>query len=137
MERLVAEAAAAGAGCAAALVRAALKRTRLFAGLRELPKYQIVEALAEVRRQLGRSGSGLAAAGRIAAAGRRLLPGLGRSAEGLAGQPLQATSWRERREAYALELDRRHIPRVLLSDGTEPEALQAGVAGTAAGPAGR
>jgi pyruvate,water dikinase len=27
-----------------------------------------------------------------------------------------------RRQAYALELRRRHVPRVLLSDGTEPEA---------------
>jgi phosphohistidine swiveling domain-containing protein len=28
-----------------------------------------------------------------------------------------------RREGYARELRRRHVPRVLLSDGTEPEAL--------------
>jgi pyruvate,water dikinase len=30
-----------------------------------------------------------------------------------------------RREEYARELRRRHVPRVLLSDGTEPEALAA------------
>ena len=35
----------------------------------------------------------------------------------------------DRREAYAVELERRHVPRLLLSDGTEPEALQP--AGTA------
>ena len=29
----------------------------------------------------------------------------------------------ERREAYQQELKRRHIPRLLLSDGTEPEAV--------------
>jgi pyruvate,water dikinase len=29
----------------------------------------------------------------------------------------------ERRQAYELELKRRHIPRLLLSEGTEPEAL--------------
>ena len=42
----------------------------------------------------------------------------------------------QRREDYAQELGRRHIPRVLLSDGTEPEALQAPRAGAEAGPAG-
>ena len=30
---------------------------------------------------------------------------------------------RANREAYAVELRRRHIPRVLLSDGTEPETM--------------
>jgi len=32
---------------------------------------------------------------------------------------------RRNRETYAVELRRRHIPRVLLSDGTEPEAEHA------------
>ena len=45
VERLVAAARAAAAACADALVRAALRRTRMFAGLRELPKYHLVEAL--------------------------------------------------------------------------------------------
>ncbi len=40
---------------------------------------------------------------------------------GLAGADLRAAVAR-RREAYEAELRRRHIPRVLLSDGTEPEA---------------
>jgi pyruvate,water dikinase len=35
----------------------------------------------------------------------------------------------ERREAYDAELSRRRIPRVLLSDGTEPEALQVAATG--------
>ena len=39
----------------------------------------------------------------------------------------------ERREAYARELGRRHIPRVLLSDGTEPEALRPAAESTVAG----
>ena len=42
----------------------------------------------------------------------------------------------QRREAYAAELGRRHIPRVLLSDGTEPEAVQAGAGRGGRGPAG-
>ena len=45
------------------LVRAALKRTRLLAGLRELPKYHLVEGLAAVREQLALVGAELAAAG--------------------------------------------------------------------------
>jgi pyruvate,water dikinase len=34
----------------------------------------------------------------------------------------------QRRGAYYLELERRHIPRMLLSDGTEPETLFTAVA---------
>src|SRR5262249_6239971 len=41
--------------------------------------------------------------------------------EGLGGRDLRAIA-DERRQAYDLELRRRHVPRVLLSDGTEPEA---------------
>ena len=115
-----------------ALVRAALKRTRMFAGLRELPKYHIVEALAAVRGQLQAIGTDLAAAGRLTRARTTSSSWTwSRSARASPGGRC-STSWRERREAYARELGRRHIPRVLLSDGTEPEALQAGAAG--AGP---
>ena len=39
----------------------------------------------------------------------------------------------ERRDAYEQELARRHVPRMLLSDGTEPEAVHS--AGTAGQPA--
>ena len=41
---------------------------------------------------------------------------------GLAGWDLRPTVVR-RREVYQRELRRRHLPRVLLSDGTEPEAV--------------
>jgi pyruvate,water dikinase len=47
---------------------------------------------------------------------------LGDARRGLAGEDLR-TLVAERREAYEQELKRRHIPRLLLSDGTEPEAL--------------
>nr|WP_217500760.1 PEP/pyruvate-binding domain-containing protein [Arthrobacter sp. C9C5] len=112
----------------AALVRAALKRTRMFAGLRELPKYHIVEAMAAVRGQLQAIGTELAAAGRLTDADDVFFLDLIEVRDGLAGSPLQHLV-AERRAAYARELGRRHIPRVLLSDGTEPEALQAGAAG--------
>ncbi|AOT03230.1 PEP/pyruvate-binding domain-containing protein [Arthrobacter sp. U41] len=118
----------------AALVRAALKRTRMFAGLRELPKYHIVEALAAVRGQLQAIGTELAAAGRIAEADDVFFLDLAETRQGLAGKPLHNVV-AQRRDDYARELGRRHIPRVLLSDGTEPEALQA-AAGADAGPPG-
>ena len=118
-----------------ALVRAALRRTRMFAGLRELPKYHIVEALAAVRGQLQIIGTDLAGAGRISEADDVFFLDLAEVREGLSGRPLQHLV-AQRREDYAQELARRHIPRVLLSDGTEPEALQAHRAGAAAEPAG-
>lgn len=119
----------------AALVRAALKRTRMFAGLRELPKYHIVDALAAVRGQLQAVGTELASAGCITAADDVFFLDLPEVREGLAGRELHHVV-AQRRAAYAQELGRRHIPRVLLSDGTEPEALQASAAGAEAGPAG-
>ncbi|MCB5275003.1 Prodigiosin synthesizing transferase PigC [Arthrobacter sp. SO5] len=120
----------------AALVEAALKRTRLFAGLRELPKYHIVEALASVRGQLTAVGTELTATGCIDAAGDVFFLDLVEARAGLNGARLQGIV-ASRRNAYAEELGRRHIPRVLLSDGTEPEALHPaggpGAAGLAPG----
>lgn len=121
VERLVA--AAGGANSPRGrLVRAALKRTRLFAGLRELPKYHLVEALAEVRKQLTAVGAELAAAGRITGPDDVFFLDFAEAHLGLNGTLLHGLVAR-RREAYEAELGRRHIPRVLLSDGTEPEAL--------------
>ncbi|WP_354234791.1 PEP/pyruvate-binding domain-containing protein [Arthrobacter sp. UYEF3] len=134
VQRLAAAAGERG-GLRAVLVRAALKRTRMFAGLRELPKYHIVEALAAVRGQLQLIGTELAAAGRIAVADDIFFLDLVEVRDGLAGKPLH-TLVAQRREAYGRELGRRHIPRVLLSDGTEPEALRPRTAGAAHGTAG-
>lgn len=103
------------------LVRFCLGRARELAGLRELPKYHMVLTLAGVREQLAHVGAALAAAGAIDAAPDVFYLDLSEARAGLAGtdlRPLVA----ERRDAYAAELRRRHVPRVLLSDGTEPEA---------------
>ena len=134
MERLVA-AAGQRSRLRAALVRAALKRTRLFAGLRELPKYHIIEALAAVRGQLQAIGKDLAAAGRITEADDVFFLDLVEAREGINGRALHHVV-AQRRGDYVKELSRRHIPRVLLSDGTEPEAVRAGPAGTDAATAG-
>ncbi len=134
IERLAAAAGSRGGpagGLRARLVRGALKRTRLFAGLRELPKYHLVEGLGSVRQQLSAVGAELAAAGRIAEADDIFFLDFAEAHRGLAGASMRALV-AERREAYDAELGRRRIPRVLLSDGTEPEALQAR-GGTGAG----
>jgi pyruvate,water dikinase len=123
------------------LVGAALQRTRLFAGLRELPKYQLVLGLAEVRKQLALVGAALAADGRLGSGDDvffldfdELRQALGANPASEAGQPGNVRELVvERRAAYAAEMGRRHIPRVLLSDGTEPEVLYAGRAGTGDG----
>jgi pyruvate,water dikinase len=131
MERLVAVAGSKGGPAGrlrARMVRGALKRTRLFAGLRELPKYHIVEGLASVRKQLMAVGAELAASGSIADADDIFFLNFAEAHRGLAGASLREAV-AERREAYDAELSRRRIPRVLLSDGTEPEALQVAATG--------
>ncbi|WP_255769870.1 PEP/pyruvate-binding domain-containing protein [Pseudarthrobacter sulfonivorans] len=136
--QLVAEANARGR-LHGALVKAALRRARLFAGLRELPKFQLVVALAEVRKQLGIVGAALAAAGVVDTADDVFFLNLDEARAGLlkgpgTGHPDLRGVVAGRRAAYDLELARRHVPRVLLSDGTEPEAVQP--AGSPGQPAG-
>ncbi|MFK0040429.1 PEP/pyruvate-binding domain-containing protein [Paenarthrobacter sp. NPDC090517] len=105
----------------AVIVRLALDRTRRFAGLRELPKYNLVLGLSAARKQLLLIGNELAAAQRIERADDIFFLDLDDVEIALAGGDLHEVI-AERRAAYQQELRRRHIPRVLLSDGTEPEA---------------
>jgi pyruvate,water dikinase len=123
IERLVAEARSRGRLRAVA-VRAALRRARLFAGLRELPKFQIILGLAEVRKQLAQVGTVLAEQKRIARAEEIFFLDFAEVNQALDGADMQDLV-AQRQGAYYLELERRHIPRMLLSDGTEPETLLA------------
>jgi pyruvate,water dikinase len=116
----------------ARLVRTALDRTRRFAGMRELPKYNLVLGLASAREQLSLVGAELAEAGRIERAEDIFFLDLNEVETALAGNKLHQLV-ADRRADYAQELRRRHIPRVLLSDGTEPEAT-ASAGGTPASP---
>ncbi|MET3162054.1 UNVERIFIED_ORG: pyruvate,water dikinase [Arthrobacter sp. UYEF10] len=123
VERLVAEARSRGR-LRGTVVRAALRRARLFAGLRELPKYQLVVGLAEVRKQLALAGASLAAAGVVDEADDVFFLDLDEARAGLSSGTADFRGLvAQRRADYALELERRHVPRVLLSDGTEPEAV--------------
>ncbi|MGW2340001.1 PEP/pyruvate-binding domain-containing protein [Streptomyces sp. NPDC001661] len=103
------------------LVRFALRRTRLLAGLREYPKYLAITLFGALRGRIAERGAELHAQGRLDAAQDVFFLDFDemRSPEG----DLRATVT-ERKEEYERELRRRHIPRVLLSDGTEPEAAQ-------------
>jgi pyruvate,water dikinase len=105
----------------ARLVRFALDRARQLAGLRELPKYCMIVALAAVRRELAQVGGELARTGVIASGGDVFFLDLVEARAALAGGDLRALV-DARRETYAAEMRRRHVPRVVLSDGTEPEA---------------
>ncbi|MFE7129896.1 PEP/pyruvate-binding domain-containing protein [Streptomyces sp. NPDC057638] len=122
------------AGARGPLVRFALRRTRLLAGLREYPKYLAVRVLAVVRERVAEHGTRLHAQGRIDAPDDvffldfdEMETGVGTgvatgTATGTATElgDLRATI-AARKESYARELRRRPVPRVLLSDGTAPE----------------
>jgi pyruvate,water dikinase len=105
----------------ARLVRFALHRARALLGLRELPKYYLIVVLAAMRRQLAIVGERLAAEGRLERADDVFFVDLLEARAGLGGRDLRPLV-AHRRATYALELNRRRVPRVLLSDGTEPEA---------------
>lgn len=104
-------------------VRFALRRTRVLAGLREYPKYLIITLFGALRKRVADIGAELVAADRLDARDDVFFLNFEemRSPHGDL-RPLVA----ERREVYGREMRRRHIPRVLLSDGTEPEAVHHG-----------
>ena len=123
----------------ALLVGWLLRRGRALAGMRETPKDYAVRVLAYARRELAVLGRELVAAGRLAAVDdvyfldltelRAAISNDHSTAEGIDLRAVVA----ERRAAYETELRRRHVPRILLADGTEAETLLTPVGGTAAG----
>ena len=106
------------------VVGLALERTRQLAGLRELPKYDIVLVLAQARAELLGIGADLCSAGALPRADDVFFLDLREVADALAGRDVRDVA-AGRRDRYDREMARRHVPRVLLSDGTEPEALSA------------
>ena len=102
------------------LVRFLLKRTRMLAGFREMPKFCVVYLLARAREQLWLIGEKLAQAGKLEKAEDVFFLSLSEARTALLGRDMRSIV-RERRVTYEQELKRRHIPRILLSDGTEPD----------------
>ena len=103
------------------LVGFLLKRARALAGIREMPKFCVVFILARAREQLWAIGEKLAQAERLETAEDIFFITLPEARVALAGTDMRSVV-RERRVSYEQELKRRHVPRVLLSDGTEPGA---------------
>ena len=108
----------------AAVVRFALSRVRELAGLRETHKDYLVRVLAHVRQQLAAVGAELAENGTLAQPEDIFFLDLGRARAALAGAD-QREVVAQRREQYDRELRRRQVPRIMLSDGTQPETLAA------------
>ncbi len=106
----------------AALVGLALDRARALIGLRERPKSLWVYALAAARAELQRVGQAAVDAGAIADRDDIFFLDLPQARRSLAGVD-HRVEVQQNRESYAVELRRRHIPRVLLTDGTEPETM--------------
>jgi pyruvate,water dikinase len=108
----------------AMVVRFALSRLRELAGLRETHKDYLVLVLAHVREQLAAVGAELAEKGMLAQPQDIFFLDFGQTRAALAGADLRAVV-AQRREQYDRELRRRQVPRIMLSDGTQPEALAA------------
>lgn len=102
----------------ARLFRLAARRTRELLGIREYPKFFIVRLMGAIRKELLAVGQEFVQAGELDQAGDLFY---------LFTIEMQALASREprdwkalvarRRETYTLELRRRQIPRLLLSDG--------------------
>lgn len=105
-----------------AILRVVLGRVRSLIGMREAPKFHIIRLLMTPSRELLKPlGRDLAARGLVAHEDDIFfltLPEARRAAGGEDMRELVAA----RRAAFDRERARRHIPRILLSDGTDAEA---------------
>ncbi|HEX2181549.1 MAG TPA: PEP/pyruvate-binding domain-containing protein [Rubrobacteraceae bacterium] len=103
------------------LVGFLLNRARALAGLREMPKFLAILVFARARALLWGVGEDLARSGRLERAEDVFFITLPEARAALAGKDLSPVV-RERRTDYEREVKRRRVPRILLSDGTEPSA---------------
>ena len=120
------------------VLRFLLGRARLLSGLREQPKFQIMRVFALGHALIAPVGADLADRGLLDTADDVFFLNLPELRRAFAGEDLRKTV-AEHREVYRREQGRRHIPRVLLSDGTDaetelPAATDGGIRGTPASP---
>jgi phosphohistidine swiveling domain-containing protein len=104
-----------------------LRRAHALGGMREMPRFCFTLLLARARALLWLVGEEMAQAGRLEKAEDIFFITLPEAHEALGGTDLRALV-HERRVGYEQELARRHVPLVLLSDGTEPTARPHGAA---------
>jgi pyruvate,water dikinase len=125
-----------------------LRRSRALAGLRELPKFAWLYAFAEMRRQLLAAGAELREHGVLDRADDIMFLDFREALAAVQGSDGLRDQVAARRAEYEWEMRRRSVPGLLLSDGTNPEALapaapsadgtlvgMAAAPGTATGPA--
>lgn len=114
-------------GLKARLVRAAARRFRALAGLRESPKFYIIRLMGVIHQSLLHTGEELVQSGLLAQPDDLFFLDLDELAD-LAGG--KSDGWKDlvahRRGAYQREFLRNQIPRLLLSDG---QAFYQGIAG--------
>jgi rifampicin phosphotransferase len=120
------------------VLRFLLGRVRLLGGLREQPKFQIMRVFALGHALIAPVGAELADRGLLETADDVFFLTLPELRRAFAGEDFRETVV-ERRAVYRREQSRRHIPRVLLSDGTDaetelPAATDGGIRGTPASP---
>lgn len=103
------------------LLRFAIDRAQALMGSRELPKYMLTRRLfTPIRVLLQLVGAELVAADRLATSDDIFFLTLDEARQAVAGADFRRTV-AERRATHEREHARRHIPRLLLSDGTDAE----------------
>ncbi len=113
------------------LVGWCLRRAHTLAGFREMTRFVVGLILAQTRQLLWPVGEALVRAGRLHKAADIFFLSLAEADAALAGADLRERV-SERRATFARELTRRHVPLILLSDGTEPTAPAQNIQGEAA-----
>jgi phosphohistidine swiveling domain-containing protein len=103
------------------LVGWCLQRAHTLAGFREMTRFVGGLVLTQARAHLQPVGEELVRAGKLHEAADIFFLTLPEAHEALSGADLRECV-SERRATFARELGRRHVPLVLLSDGTEPTA---------------
>jgi pyruvate,water dikinase len=103
-------------------VRFLLGRFRKLGGLREAPKFHLVRMLYAMRRLLAPIGLELATSGKLESSDDVYMLTLPELRAAIAGADVRSLV-RQRREEMTFEAQRRRVPRILLSDGTDAEAL--------------
>lgn len=117
-----------------------LRRLRQLIGSREAPKFHLIRLLATPARELLKPvGVELAERGRLSGADDIFFLTLEEAHQAVAGEDLRARV-ASRRMTFERERARRHLPRLLLSDGTDaevaliPPAAGGGLRGSPASP---
>jgi pyruvate,water dikinase len=103
------------------LVRLCLERAHALAGFREMTRFVVGLRLSQARELLWPVGEELTRAGRLKEAADIFFLTFPEAYALLSGADLRERV-SERRATFVRELGRRHVPLVLLSDGTEPTA---------------